>query len=228
MKWKDSDNPQQSESGSQEDQYEDEGYTSWENRKTQKRLSGSVSGKKLIYIIAGILVLIVISMILIPGINDESDEKAKIQALEAKIQKLQKRLDKYEAIDEKVTRIWEQAKTFEKFKERFDRSEASMSLRMDHLAMSLDALQKKTDEALKKAVEKTVKPVAKKKAVVKKKISTVPAKPKTRKQYHVVKAGDTLYSISRAYGINVKVLMKMNKIASGSVIHTGQKLLVRQ
>lgn len=225
MKWKDSDKSVPPDASVREDGYEDEGYSPWENRKAKRGLSGFATGKRLIYLIAGVLLLVVLSMVFIPGMGDQSDEQMKIQTLEAKIQKLQKRLDKYETIDEKVTRIWEQAKTFEKFKERFDRSEASMSLRMDHLAMSLDALQKKTDEAIKKAAEKKVKPAAVKKSV-KQKTTAAAGSVKPQKRYHIVKAGETLYSISRMYKMSVKELISKNKIVPAGVIHKGQKLLI--
>ena len=42
---------------------------------------------------------------------------------------------------------------------------------------------------------------------------------------HVVKPGETLFRISRRYGIEVEKLIKMNKL-SDDIIEVGQKLIV--
>ena len=42
---------------------------------------------------------------------------------------------------------------------------------------------------------------------------------------HVVKAGETLYSISRRYGVEVDKLKKSNKLPD-DIVEIGQKLLV--
>jgi LysM repeat protein len=48
---------------------------------------------------------------------------------------------------------------------------------------------------------------------------------KNETKYHVVKAGETLYAISRIYDVSVDQLMKWNNL-SNSAIDVGQKLLV--
>jgi membrane-bound lytic murein transglycosylase D len=52
--------------------------------------------------------------------------------------------------------------------------------------------------------------------------SAVPASPK----YHVVRRGDTLYSLARKYNTSVTRIKALNKISSNS-IHIGRKLIVR-
>jgi len=47
-----------------------------------------------------------------------------------------------------------------------------------------------------------------------------------KNRYHVVKSGETLYTIGRRYGVTVKQLQKINKLSGGSVIHPGQKLKI--
>jgi len=48
----------------------------------------------------------------------------------------------------------------------------------------------------------------------------------SKKRYHMVKAGETLYSISYRYGLTVKKIQLQNKLFDRSVIYPGQKLLV--
>jgi len=45
-------------------------------------------------------------------------------------------------------------------------------------------------------------------------------------QYHKVERGETLYRISKRYGISVEELRRLNKLQDGQSIQTGQKLLV--
>ena len=58
--------------------------------------------------------------------------------------------------------------------------------------------------------------------------SSLPSKPavSTEKQYHTVRKGETLYWISKKYGITVEELQKLNNLSAGQPIRTGQKLLV--
>jgi YbbR domain-containing protein len=49
--------------------------------------------------------------------------------------------------------------------------------------------------------------------------------PKTiENRYHLVRSGDTLWSISRGYNITIEELRRLNKLAPGAVIYPDQKL----
>ena len=45
--------------------------------------------------------------------------------------------------------------------------------------------------------------------------------------YHQVRAGETLFSISRDHGLTVEELRRLNQLKSGEIIHPKQRLLVR-
>lgn len=173
-----------------------------------------------LFMLLAIAIIALVGVLLMLLLNSNSDPigQQKLDALEGRIMALEERLDKYEAIDEKVTRIWEQAKSFETFKDRFERSEASMSLRMDHLTMSLETMQKQMTAAQKKAASPPAESATEK--------LTASPKPKTDIKYHIVKAGETVYSISKQYGLKVEELLNLNRMKSGSVIVVGQKLIV--
>jgi len=61
---------------------------------------------------------------------------------------------------------------------------------------------------------------------VRQKVTTVRAKPTHKKQYYEVKEGDTLYRISRKYGLTIDELLKMNNLHEGEPLRVGQKLVV--
>lgn len=218
MKWKDSGELVNNEENAEEEEFfDEEQYSPWADRKDNRK--GSAFKKiplLLVLLVAAIVALVVALLMLVMNGNSGDVSSQQLTALNERLQKLEERLDKYEAIDEKVTRIWEQAKSFEKFKDRFDRSEASTSLRMDHLTMSLETLQKQLNE--------TQAPIT---------IQAAPKQDDTKKaekkiQYHQVQAGETLYSISKKYNLEVEQLLKMNEMKPGSVIQPGQKLVVHR
>jgi LysM repeat protein len=230
MKWKDNGAGKDEIPEKSDPYYEDDGYASFKEKGLKK--NSILSGNPVRYLYWGLGIAIVtgvvlLVMLLFSNINEPAD-LAHISDLEQKIEALEQRLEKVDGVDEKVTRIWEQAKSFEKFKTRFDRSEASMSLRMDHLAMSLDALQKKTDETLKKVdkLEKAPAPVAA--PVSPPAVKKSAAKKAAAQQIHTVAAGDTLFSISRRYGLSVEELRTINKLNKGAVLHVGQTLTVNR
>ena len=57
-------------------------------------------------------------------------------------------------------------------------------------------------------------------------VTQVSTKP-TATLYHQVRAGETLFSISRDHGLTVEELRRLNQLKSGEIIHPEQRLLVR-
>ena len=128
-----------------------------------------------------------------------------------RIKKLEDRVVTLEASD-RVTHIKKQAKAFEQLKERFDRLEASMSLSTEHIAKGLDSFPAKMAEEIPQQAESSR--------------SSKVSKRMSKKRYHTVSAGETLYGISLRYGLTVKKIRLLNKLSDRFVIYPGQKLLV--
>ena len=86
------------------------------------------------------------------------------------------------------------------------------------LLQRVDALVQKVE-----GLEKQKRPTAESKAK-----PSPPSKStlSTEKQYHAVQKGETLYRISRKYGISVEELLKLNSLSADQPLRTGQKLLV--
>ncbi len=43
---------------------------------------------------------------------------------------------------------------------------------------------------------------------------------------HIVRSGDTLFTIARTYGVSVKVIMAYNRISNPDQIRVGQKIYI--
>ncbi len=218
MKWTDTDESADPNGKTSDLYFEEDTDDNW-NNSGQEAPIGQRANSRVFFLIVGVVVVAVIAVLLVfllPG-GRESGLRSRISDLEERISALEEKINRFEAIDQKVTRIWEQAKSFEKFKARFDRTEASTSLRMDHLTMSLEALQKKLS-TFEKRVNTAAKPTGQIQV-------RQPASPPSVK-YHQVKAGETLFSISRRYGLSVDQLLKLNDMKKNAVIKPGQKLVV--
>lgn len=220
MKWKDTEEMNSQEDISKEEYFDEEQYSPWSAGKDPSKRS-KLTRVPLIFILLALAMVTSVTalLMLLIGNRGETVNRQQWMALEGKVQQLEDRLEKYDAIDEKVTRIWEQAKSFEKFKDRFDRSEASTSLRMDHLTMSLEALQKEIEQAKSAKTKAPARPTAEEKT----------AEPAAgQMMYHTVTAGDTFYSISKRYNLELEQLLEMNRLQKDSILVPGQKLIVRR
>ena len=82
--------------------------------------------------------------------------------------------------------------------------------RLEDLARKVEALEKRAQTPV--AIE----------------ARSAPHKPagEAEKRYHTVQKGETLFKISRIYGIAPERLRKLNNLSAGQLLRTGQKLLV--
>jgi LysM repeat protein len=158
---------------------------------------------------SGFLVMIFLFIVFLSKTTDIAS-KTKIVNIEKRLALLEERLGKIDEIDEKLILLDTQGKKFDLFVDRFDRFETSMSLKMDIINNELYTSKKKSKQAAeRKKPEKT-------------KISKEIKHP----IYHEVKPKETLYQISRRYGLTVDDLRKLNRLTPETVIHPGQKLIV--
>lgn len=160
--------------------------------------------------IAFLILIILLFLFFFRSRNGVDDKQ--VAAIETRLKKLEDRIGKVEMNDIYITKIWEEAKSFEQFKEHFNQSEASIAKRIDNITEGQDKLQKKLGEAMPE------KSGSRESTEVSRKTAT--------KRYHTVRAGESLYVISRRYGLTVKKIQHMNKLNDRSVIYPGQKLLI--
>lgn len=165
----------------------------------------------LFYIIGGIgLLIIVILFVIVLSRPSEVVDREQLQALEEKIQGLEKRLATIGLLDQALDRIDNNEKELSLIMERVDRFEGTVTTQIDQIIKELGALHQKKGLASAPRA-KSPQPVAK---------STEEKKTKV----HEVSAGETLYSISRRYGLTVDQLRTYNDIGLKAAIQPGQKL----
>ncbi len=190
---------EQSEEYGQEDYYESQS-------------SGLLQDKKNLPFIIGGIVLVIIVILLVIVFSGPSDvvDRKQIQALEERIQGLEQKLATVGVIDQALNRIDNNEKEIQLFMERVDRFEGTVTTQIDQIIKELGALHQKTGSA----------PTPKARA--KQPTAKSPADKKTG--FHQVKAGDTLYSISRRHGLTVDQLRAFNNIGKDDAIRPGQQL----
>jgi LysM repeat protein len=159
----------------------------------------------------GFLILLILLLLLFAR-NKMARFENRLNALEDRVKSVEEKGQKLEAMRYGMAQIGEQSQSVEQLKTRFDRSEKTLTARMDQISKEFGKLKQ---QVLKAGVRKTTSS------------KTVKISERTLKnRYHVVKSGETLYTIGRRYGVTVKQLQKINKLSGGSVIHPGQKLKI--
>jgi cell division protein FtsB len=113
--------------------------------------------------------------------------------------------------------------------ESFGKKVVSMENQFAALEQALSAL-----EASNRALKEQVSDLSRKTQNLSTGTPSVPAKPQspppsqqTKPQYHEVSRGETLFRISKKYGITVNQLRQLNSLKKNQDIYPGQKLLVK-
>lgn len=190
-----------------EDYYNEEGY---ENPGQPSFLTHKI----LMYSAVGISLLVLV--ILVVGFffpRDKSMNSEELKILESRVSELENKLRRFDKFNEKIILLENQTKKFAHAVDRFDQFETSTALRMDVLAKELIALQNKKSD---------IKPVSPQVPISKSK-----KEEKTRTKHHIVRVGETLYSISRGYSLSVDELRKLNDFKNDITIYPGQKLVIK-
>jgi LysM repeat protein len=136
----------------------------------------------------------------------------RINALENRVKSVEEKDQKLDAMGYGMAKIGEQSQSVEQLKARLDHSEKTLTSRMDEISKDFEKLKQQTLEAgIRKAKPSKTAKISKNTA---------------KHRYHIVKPGETLYTIARRYGVTVKELKKINTLSGGGVIHPGQKLMI--
>ena len=212
MQWKDSGDSDLTEEKSEEDYYEEE-YSSFKKKKLDSIISKLLNITKMPFSLIGIasIILIILFIILIPK-GQNNVVKNQITSLYAALKLLEGRIDKLEGIEKRLIHLEKQDQKLEQLGNRFNKSELFLSTRINEVVKMLDKLEKRA------AKDKRIQ-IDSRKAVKDSKTESQP-------RFHQVKPGETLYSISRSYGLKVDELLKLNELKSGATIYPGQKLMV--
>ena len=213
MQWKDSEDSNETIEKETEAYYEEE-YSPLGVKTGNPSPATHRFGGLLIWLPAVVIVLILVYLFLPTG--KDPDASTRLKEIEARLDQVEKRMLKLEGVGERVMELEKALKDDGTIGSRFEHLETSVAKRMDQVDRELIQMRKKLDEQDQKQVAAKV-------TTQKQATATV----KASSEYHVVQKGDTLYSISRRYGISVERLRNLNKLSQNGVIHVGQKLAVK-
>jgi len=222
----------------------------FENRKKRKlprlpglpKLSfGGFQKTELALIVLGavLFILIILFVLFLPG-KSQKQEALQLSRFESRLQAVEEKFARLELLEQQLGIVAEQSRDFGPFMERYERLEAAASLKTDHLARQLNDLRKQMSQQVK-VLEKQIGGIKARSAAAAKKrtaetdkanktkTATTPSKTavsRTAERTYTVRKGDTVYSISRRYGVSVEDLKRLNKLSSQLLIHSGQKLRI--
>ncbi len=190
----------------EEEDYPEQDYKVWEK-------SRPLANRVLMFAALGVsLLALVIFVIWFTFPVEKSSDSKQLKMLETRVRTLENKLLRFDQVNEQLIRLENQTKKFAHAVDRFDQFETNTTLRMDVLAKALDTLQNEPVE---------IKPVASDVAKIES-----PKKETLTERYHIVRSGETLYSISRHYSLTVDKLREFNKLKIDTTIYPGQKLII--
>jgi len=189
---------------------DDRGYTRKDEntRRRKSILDFKPQRKTLLLGGAGILILIVLIALFSGGDNKLST--GDLSSIQVKLDQLENRLTHLEGMEVRIASLERQEKGLPQ--SMADRSGKSLTQRLDKLTQKVDQLEKRTASAPGKT--EAPYPIQRR------------SFPPDKGRYHEVRSGETLYRISRQYGISVDELCRLNNLTPEQAIHPGQKLLV--
>ena len=182
------------------------------HRERRSSLYTISQGKILLFGGAGLLVLIVLVVLLFLGGRGSPSED--LSLIQARLTQMEARIKATIAMENRLQQFEEKEKEVRQALLKTDLSIRTIKGDLNQLIEAFESLQKKTTP-IPKTVE-APKPV--------KEASIAQAE----EGYHLVSRGETLYRISKKYGISVDDLRRLNNMDSNALIHPGQKLLVVQ
>lgn len=157
----------------------------------------------IVLVILGLLVLAVLLVVLIGRTGDLSRETP-YKDMESRIQRMEQKLVKFEVLDHRISQLEQKTGEYNLLlMDRMDRMEKTLAVPKEQKAEEKKIASPRREEPPQKQAE--------------------PARQVTD---HQVLEGETLYRISRTYGLSVDELLKMNNLPPGSTIRKGQRLRV--
>lgn len=168
----------------------------------------------------GVFVLVLLLIILSPG-KDTLSEK-----------QLQDILARLEVLESRLVGMESQESGRQQSLVRMQGDFSILTMRVDKLSREMK--EQYTEVATKKEQAKPAQPSAPQQTA-----ATPPAQPKPQAAaqpkpatakpiLHEVRAGETLFRISRAYGVSVDEIRRLNKLDAVGMIHPGQVLTIKQ
>ena len=163
----------------------------------------------------GLIVLVVILVLIFSRPKNIVDQK-QLQALETRMQQLEKKLATIGVMDQIIERLGKQEQKLDRFEKKTDRFESTVTTQIDQIIIELGALHQKISQKTPASAPQPETAAKKQPGAAK--------KAQSKAQFHQVQVGETLYRISRQYGLSIAQLRTYNDLAANAAIYPGQKL----
>jgi len=174
-------------------------------------------------LIAGGGLLVAVIVVLMFLSSPKSTEKDQLKGIETRLKQIEEKLAKLEWIDTGMARLDRKEKDFATLAERMTQMESSINRRIDQLGKEAVKPAAKQEPATAKAESAHPRPEA---APAKSAPASAKAEKDSKAKVHVVEKGETIYGISRRYGIPVEQILKSNHLSPKDPIRPGQKLVL--
>lgn len=199
-----------------DDREESYGYSQTEDSRRQTSMKPVLIGGAIL------LVAVIVILMFISG-SPKTAEKDLIKGIETRLKAIEEKLAKLDWIDTGMARLDRKEKEFAAISERVTQLEGTLSKKIEQLSKDMVKPPPKPTEP---SAAKPESAVPKPDAAPQK--SSVPAKVEkdVKPRVHAVQKGETIYGISRKYGIPADQLMKLNKIGPNDPIQPGQQLVL--
>jgi len=166
----------------------------------------------------GLIVLVLIFGVILTGREDGADRQT-LQSLEARIERLENKLAAGETQKQTLEQLTGQERKLSALDERFKGFAATVTTQIDQIIKELGNLHQKIDHPTVSKAQALPQSPKKAPAATRKKGGAP--------EFYRVQAGDTLFRISRRYGLTVQQLQSYNNLAPDAAIYPGQKLKLR-
>jgi LysM repeat protein len=241
----------EAEQGPEEDYYPEDAYSPWKKGNVESFMSNLSKNSGLLLVIVGACVFVLLALfVFLPMLKNPVDTKP-IAEMEAKLKKMEIKLAEMEQNYQKVAQLALQDDKLEQVSQRLDKLGASTTQRLDQMTREIESAHKqaallKTESAPKPPAAQIKTEPAPKQPTGKIKMESAPkppAAPKTEaaspakpveatekkgsaEKFHEVKPLETLYGLSKQYGMTVDELRRLNNMGPTDSIRSGQKLKV--
>lgn len=199
-----------------DDREESYGYSQNEDSSRPKSMKPVLIG-------GGILLVAVIVILMFLSSAPKTAERDLIKSLETRLKNIEEKLAKLEWIDTGMARLERKEKEMASISERMVQLESALTKKVDQLSRDVSKPAAKPAEP---AAPKPEGGVHKPEPVVQKPAAPTRAEKDSKARMHAVQKGETIYGISRKYGIPADQLMKLNKLSPNDPIKPGQQLML--
>jgi len=158
----------------------------------------------------GLVIVVILFIVLLTGTKDTVDSK-QLQSLETRIQQLENKLTSIVGMDQTLDKLGKQEEKLNSIGERFDSFNSAVSTQIDQIIKELGALQKKSSQSPAPQAQQTEQ-------------AAITGKKEAKPEFHLVRPKETLWGISRQYGLSLDQLRSYNKIGPKGTIRPGQQL----